>query len=51
MHIYSPRSNTSLQAMEMRENFHPHFQKQWVVREYNSCGLEYYLYSYKVSIS
>ena len=51
MHIYSPRSNNSLQAMEMHQNFHPHLQKKWVVRKYNSCGSEYYLCSYKVNIS
>ena len=50
MHIYSQRSNNSLQAMEMHGNFYPHFQWMWVVREYNSCGLQYYLYSYKMSI-
>ena len=42
MHIYSPRSNNSLQNMEMHGNFQPHFQQKWVVTEYNSCGLEYY---------
>ena len=50
MHIYSQRLNNSLQAMEMHENFYPHLQHKWVVREYNSCGLEYHLCSYKVNI-
>ena len=51
MHIYSQRSNHSLQTMEMHWIFHPHFQQKWVVREYNSCGLKYYFCSYKVNIS
>ena len=51
MHIYSQRSNNSLQAMEIHGNFHPCFQWKWVVMEYKSCGLEYYLCSCKVSIS
>ena len=53
MHIYSQRSNNSLQVMEMHGNFHPHLEQKWVVREYYSHGLEYYLspYSaYKVNI-
>ena len=48
MHIYSQRSIDSLQAMEMKGNFHPHLQKKWVVREYNFCDLEYYLSPYSV---
>ena len=36
--------------MEMHGNFDPHLQQKWVVREYYSHGLEYYLYSYKGSI-
>ena len=51
MPLYSPRSNNSLQAMEMHGNVHPHSQQKWVVREYNSYGLEYYLCSYIVMIS
>ena len=50
MHIYSQRSNISLQAMELHGHFHPHLQQKCVVREYYSHGLEYYLYSYKRSI-
>ena len=39
--------------MEMHGKFHPHLLWEWVVREYSSCGLEYYLSpysSYKVNI-
>ena len=53
MLLYSQTSNNSLQALEMQGNFHPHLQQKWVVREYYSHGLEYYLspYSpYKVNI-
>ena len=42
MHIYSLRSINSLQAMEMNRKFHPHSLQEWVVREYNSHGLEYF---------
>ena len=43
MHIYSLKSIITLQAMEMHGNFHPHLQQEWVVREYNSHGMEYFL--------
>ena len=39
--------------MEMHGIFHPHLQEKWVVREYNSCGLDYNLSpfgSYEVNI-
>ena len=47
MHIYSPRTKFNLQAMEPHGNFQPHLQQKWLVREYNSCGLEYFLDPYK----
>ena len=43
MPIYSLRSINSLQAMEMHGIFIPHLPQEWVVREYNSHGLEYFL--------
>ena len=49
MHIYSLRSINSLKAMEMHGNFHPHSPQGWVVREYNSHGLEYFLGPNKVN--
>ena len=50
MHIYSQRSNNSLQAMEIHGIFHPHLQQMWVGREcYSHCS-EYYLSPYKVNI-
>ena len=46
MLLYSQRLNNSLQAMEMHGNFHPPLQQKWVVREYYSHVLEYYLSPY-----
>ena len=48
MLLYSQRSNNSLEAMEMHGNFHPHLQQKWVLREYCSHGLEYYLSPYSI---
>ena len=42
MLIYSQRIQNSLKPLEIHGNFHPHFQQKWLVREYYSCGLEYY---------
>ena len=42
MHIYSPRIKINLQVMESHGNFQPHLQQKWLVREFNSCGLEYF---------
>ena len=47
MYIYSPRIKISLQAMELQGNFQPHLQQKWLMREYNSCGFEYFLGPYK----
>ena len=41
-HIFSKTTN-SLQTMEMHGNFHPPSPQKWLVREYNSHGLEYFL--------
>ena len=49
MHTYSLRSINSLQAMEMHVNFHLQSPQEWVVREYNSHGLEYFLGPNKVN--
>ena len=50
MHIYSPRIKISLQAIESHGNFQPHIQQKWLLREYNSCDLEYFLGPYKQAI-
>ena len=42
MHIYSPGTKISHHAMESHRNFQPHLQQKCLVREYNSCGLEYF---------
>ena len=49
MHIYSIRLINNLQAMEMHGNFHPHSPQEWVVREYNSHGLQHFLGPNKVN--
>ena len=49
MHKFSLRSIDSLQAMEMHENFYPHSLQEWMVREYNSHRLEYFLGPNKVN--
>ena len=36
--------------MELHGNFQPHLQQKWLVREYNSCGLEYILGPYKWTV-
>ena len=40
--IFSKTTN-SLQTMGMDGNFHPPSLQKWVVREYNSHGMEYFL--------
>ena len=47
MHKYSPRIKISLQAMESHGNFQTTLTAKWLVREYNSCGLEYFLGPYE----
>ena len=47
MHIYSLSIKYGLQAMESKGIFQPHLQQKGLVREYNSCGLEYFLGPYK----
>ena len=49
MHIYSLRSINNLQAMEMHENFHLNLPQKWMMREYSSHGLEYFLGPNKVN--
>ena len=36
--------------MESHGNLQPHLQQKWLVREYNSCGLENFLGPYKWAI-
>ena len=47
MHIYSPRIQINVQVMESLGHFQSHLQQKWLVREYNFCGLEYFLGPYK----
>ena len=44
------KHKNSLQAMESNGIFQPHLQQKGLVREYNSCGLEYFLGPYKWAI-